>query len=175
METLDALSQSQQVRMPRFDKAIDDRRPPQLWDTVQGPAQLVLFEGWCMGARPQSNAELVQPVNELEAYEDADGRWRRYVNSKLSADYQALFGRIDLLVLLAAPSFDVVLQWRLQQEHALREQVRREGGDSSGVMTDVEVARFIQHYERLTRHTLAEMPARADLVIRLAPDRSVLS
>ena len=173
METLDALSRTEPVRMPRFDKAIDDRRLTQLWDTVEGPAQLVLFEGWCVGARPQTGAELIQPVNELEATEDVDGRWRRYVNSKLSADYQALFARIDLLVLLAAPSFDVVLKWRIQQEQALREQVERSGGDSSGVMSDAAVARFIQHYERLTRHMLAEMPSRADLVIRLAADRSV--
>jgi len=174
METLDALSQAQQVRMPRFDKATDDRRVTQLRDTVQGPAQLVLFEGWCVGARPQSGADLIQPVNELEAKEDADGRWRRYVNSKLSADYQALFARIDLLAMLAAPSFDVVLKWRIQQEHALREQVQRTGEDSSAVMSDAAVARFIQHFERLTRHMLDEMPSRADLVIRLAPDRSVL-
>jgi D-glycerate 3-kinase len=41
-------------------------------------------------------------------------------------------------------------------------------------MSDAELVRFIQHYERLTRHTLIEMPGRADLVIRLAADRSVI-
>ena len=175
METLDALGRTEQVRVPRFDKATDDRRPPELWDTVAGPVQLILFEGWCVGTRPQSAAALVQPINELEANEDASGRWRQHVNDHLASDYQRLFARIDLLVLLAAPSFDVVLKWRIQQEHALREQAQRAGGNTRGVMSDAAVARFIQHYERLTRHTLAEMPARADLVIRLAPDRSVVS
>jgi D-glycerate 3-kinase len=171
IETLVALGRAEQVRLPRFDKAIDDRRPVADWDAIQGPAQLVLFEGWCLGARPQTIEALAQPVNALEANEDVDGRWRRYVNDALAAEYQTLFAQLDLLVLLAAPSFDVVLKWRTQQEHDLRQAK----GDSSGVMSDAAVARFIQHYERLTRHVLIEMPARADLVIRLAEDRSVVA
>jgi D-glycerate 3-kinase len=38
-------------------------------------------------------------------------------------------------------------------------------------MTDAQVAEFVRHYERLTRHTASEMPARADIVIRLGPAR----
>lgn len=172
IETLDALGRAGPVRLPRFDKAVDDRRPVADWEEVQGPAQLVLFEGWCVGARPQTPEALAQPVNALEANEDADGHWRRYANHALAAEYQGLFAKLDLLVLLAAPSFDVVLQWRTQQEHELRAQAKV---GSSGVMSDAAVARFIQHYERLTKHVLQEMPGRADLVIRLAADRSVVA
>jgi D-glycerate 3-kinase len=39
-------------------------------------------------------------------------------------------------------------------------------------MDGAQLDRFVQHYERLTRHILAEMPGRADLVLHLAPDRS---
>ena len=170
VHTLNALAHGGRVPLPRFDKAVDDRRPPQDWDFVQGPAQLVLFEGWCVGARPQGLEALDQPVNPLEANEDVDGRWRRYVNDALGGEYQRLFAKIDLLVLLAAPSFDVVLKWRTQQEQELRAQTT---GDRSGVMTDAALERFVQHYERLTRHILIEMPGRADLVVRLAADRSV--
>jgi D-glycerate 3-kinase len=172
IETLDALSHAGRVRLPRFDKAVDDRRPVDAWDSIEGPAQVVLFEGWCVGARPQTIEALAQPVNELEANEDVNGLWRRYVNDALAVDYQRLFAKLDLLVLLAAPSFEVVLQWRTEQEHELRAQTQ---GTRSGVMSDEAIARFIQHYERLTKHTLVEMPGRADLVIRLAADRSVIS
>ncbi|MBM0107167.1 hypothetical protein JM946_20725 [Steroidobacter sp. S1-65] len=171
VHTLNALAHSGRVPLPRFDKAIDDRRPASQWDSVQGPAQLVLFEGWCVGARPQGLEALDQPVNQLEANEDVDGRWRRYVNDALGGEYQRLFAKIDLLVLLAAPSFDVVLKWRTQQEQELRAQTT---GSVSGVMNDAALARFVQHYERLTRHILIEMPGRADLVIRLGADRSVI-
>jgi D-glycerate 3-kinase len=171
IETLDALGRAEPVLLPRFDKSIDDRRPRESWDSVRGPAQVVLFEGWCVGAKPQLPAALAQPVNALEANEDPNGHWRKYVNDALLGEYQQLFAKIDLLVLLAAPSFDVVLEWRTQQEHDLRAQK----GDGAGVMSDAAIARFIQHYERLTKHTLAEMPSRADLVIRLAADRTVVS
>lgn len=170
VHTLNALGHGGNVPLPRFDKSIDDRRPKAEWDCVQGPVQLVLFEGWCVGARPQTLASLEPPANALEANEDVDGRWRRYVNDALGGEYQRLFGKIDFLVLLAAPSFDVVLKWRTQQEHELRAQ----SGDKSGVMSDAALARFIQHYERLTRHILIEMPGRADLVIRLSSERTVL-
>jgi len=171
IHTLHDLALSKEVKLPRFDKARDDRRPEAAWETIQGPVDLVLFEGWCVGAKPQDLGALTQPVNALEANEDVDGRWRRYVNDALGGEYQRLFAKIDLLVLLAAPSFDVVLKWRTQQEQDLREQAQ---GDRSGVMTDAELARFIQHYERLTKHVLIEMPPRADLVIRLGENRSLL-
>jgi len=180
IHTLHDLAHAREVKLPRFDKARDDRRPVEAWDSIKGPVDLVFFEGWCVGARPQGLEALTQPVNALEANEDVDGRWRRYVNDALGAEYQRLFTKIDLLVLLAAPSFDVVLKWRTQQEHDLRAQLQnapaqanRSGASRSGVMSDAEIARFIQHYERLTKHILIEMPPRADLVIRLTEDRSV--
>jgi D-glycerate 3-kinase len=171
IRTLHDLGQAQAVKLPRFDKARDDRRPEAAWETIEGPVDLVLLEGWCVGARPQGLEALTQPINALEANEDVDGRWRRYVNEALGGEYQRLFAKIDLLVLLAAPSFDVVLKWRTQQENELRSQAQ---GDRSGVMNDAQLARFIQHYERLTKHVLIEMPPRADLVIRLGEDRAVL-
>jgi D-glycerate 3-kinase len=171
IHTLHDLAQAKKVKLPRFDKARDDRRPEAAWETIEAPVDLVLFEGWCVGAKPQGLEALTQPINALEANEDVDGRWRRYVNDALGGEYQRLFAKIDLLVLLAAPSFDVVFKWRTQQEEELRSQTQ---GDRSGVMSDAQIARFIQHYERLTKHVLIEMPPRADLVIRLGEDRAVL-
>lgn len=151
------------VRLPRFDKASDDRVCEADWEHA-GPLDLLVFEGWCVGAVAQAEAALADPVNALEAGEDADGRWRHWVNAQLAGGYQRLFARIDRQVLLAAPEFAVVQDWRLEQERA-----------GAGVMDAAAVARFIQHYERLTRHILAEMPGRADLVIRLAADRQPLA
>jgi len=39
-------------------------------------------------------------------------------------------------------------------------------------MDDAGVARFISHYERITRHILEEMPARADVVVELDATRA---
>ncbi len=127
---------------------------------------MVLFEGWCVGATPQDAAALVDPINELERTGDPDGVWRRYANAALAGPYQDLFAAIGFQVLLRAPSFEAVLGWRLEQEHKLRE---RSGGGQS----DAEIAVFIQHYERLTRHIAAEMPGRADVVVQLGMEREV--
>lgn len=167
----DALRGSGEVALPCFDKATDDRRPFSAWPWIEGPVDVILFEGWCVGARPQAAADLVAPVNALEREQDPDGAWRSYVNGSLAGPYLRLFDRLDSLVLLQAPSFDVVLDWRLEQERKLRDRLAREGGDASSVMTDAEVELFIRHYERLTRHILSEMPARADLVVRLDAQR----
>ena len=158
------------VRLPRFDKAIDDRAPESAWPLVEG-ARLVVFEGWCVGARPEAAADLAAPVNALERDEDADGVWRRYVNDALARRYPALF-TLDALVLLAAPGFDTVYRWRLQQEQALAADIAS-GRRTGRAMTDEEVGRFIQFYQRLTEHMLYEMPDRADLTVRLDDDRRI--
>lgn len=164
---LSALDRREATVLPRFDKSRDDREPEDRWETAAGDTGVVILEGWCVGAVPEAPAALADPVNALERDEDPDGKWRRHVNAALAGDYQALFGRIDFLALLAAPGFEVVRAWRIEQEHALRARA----GSASGVMSDAGVGRFIQHYERLTRHILREMPDRADLVVALSEAR----
>jgi D-glycerate 3-kinase len=168
IEVLDALGSGTPVRLPRFAKAKDDRCDPSAWPEVSGQCDVVIFEGWCVGARPQAAEALAQPLNDLERREDADGRWRRFVNEALGGPYQGLFARIDRLVLLQAPGFEVVLDWRQEQEEDLRTRLP----DAPGLMSREQIARFIAHYERITRHILSEMPARADLVVRLDASRS---
>lgn len=168
---LTSLSAGKTTRLPVFDKALDDRRPPSEWPTVHTRPEVILFEGWCVGAVQEPDASLAQPINVLEREEDPDGVWRRYVNRTLANEYQRLFRRIGLLILLAAPDFEVVYRWRWEQENDLRLRVAAQGGDVLRLMTDEQLERFISHYERLTRHILAEMPARADIVVRLDAQR----
>jgi D-glycerate 3-kinase len=154
---------------PRFDKAADDRGEGAAFE---GPADVVIFEGWCVGAIAQPATDLAEPVNDLERERDADGVWRAYVNAALAGPYRSLFDGLDLLVLLQAPGFEVVLAWRQEQERKLRERLAREGAGGKRAMSDAEVAGFIAHYERLTRWILAEMPARADVVVALDAERN---
>ncbi len=167
VEVLASLGRARETRVPSFDKAADDRRPPDQWTRARGPADVIVFEGWCVGAQAQPPEALVAPVNELERTRDPTGVWRRYANDALAGPYRALFDPIGFQALLLAPGFDVVLGWREQQEHEL---IARGGVGQS----DAELAVFVQHYERLTRHIAAEMPARADVVARLGPDREVV-
>jgi D-glycerate 3-kinase len=158
------------LKMPTFDKAKDERSPQDEWRTVDAPVDVVLFEGWCVGAIPEPEEALNVPINDLERTDDANGVWRRYVNRALSCDYQTLFRQIDHLVLLAAPSFEVVHRWRCEQEDQLRQTIA--GNPSATAMMDHhQLLRFVAHFERLTRHILREMPSRADVVVRLDSQR----
>lgn len=142
------------VLVPVFDKATDDRRPRSGWTRIPVPVDVVLFEGWCVGARAQIDSALEAPVNELERIDDADGRWRRYVNEQLNGDYARLFDRLDMLIFLRIPSFGKVLGWRGLQE-------KKQGGP----LDDAGLRRFVQHFERLSRHMLDTVPGHADVVI----------
>jgi D-glycerate 3-kinase len=161
---LQALQPGQSCKVPRFDKSRDDRCPPEDWSTVSGPVDLIIFEGWCIGSQAQEDVELEQAVNEFESSQDADCRWRQYVNEQLRGSYVALFQQLDSLLFLKAPSFAAVHRWRLEQEHKLRASA---GADAAAVMSDEQVAEFIQHYERITTHNLALLPSAADVVIEL--------
>lgn len=167
MDVIDRLGEAEAVAMPCFDKATDDRVDPAAWPIVRGPIDILIFEGWCVGARPQQDDALAVPVNALEAEADTAGIWRHYVNARLASDYAALFARIDHQILLRAPSFEIVTRWRIEQEHKLR---ARLGGEAR-TMSDDEIAQFVRHYERLTRHIAAEMPGWADLLIDLDGER----
>jgi D-glycerate 3-kinase len=170
IDRLRAARPAETTRIPRFDKAHDRRFPADQWAPFVGPARVILFEGWCVGAPPQPAEALGAPVNVLEAEEDAEGRWRGHVNACLAGPYRALFSRIDFLVFLRAPSFERVFAWRRRQEEKLRVRV---GQGAGGLMDDAALRRFIMHYERLTRFILAIFPARADLVVALDADQTL--
>ncbi len=163
-----------EVSLPQFDKAEDTRAPGSTWPRVRAPVDVVLFEGWCVGAAPQSDEALVEPINALERDRDADGAWRRYVNERLKTDYAQLYARIDLLALLQAPSFEVVFGWRSLQEQKLAARVAREGAAGRKVMNAEEIKVFLMHYQRLTEWILSEMPGRADIVMPMDAEHAIL-
>lgn len=166
--TLDDLmsqGQGETTRVPRFNKAMDDRLPEDAWDHFRGRADVVILEGWCVGTMPQPENRLQQVANRLEAEEDASGVWRKYVNDALSEGYRSLFKRLDLLVLLKIPDFAVVTEWRSLQELKLAEQTRHLA--ESKIMDGAAIERFIMHYERLTRWNLEALPSLADMTLEI--------
>ena len=158
---LDALRAGEGAALPRFDKLADDRLPRTQWPRVDG-ADLVLFEGWFLGTPAEDASALDAPLNALERDEDGDGRWRRWCNRALADAYPALWRHIDRLILLQAPSFEVVPGWRREAERALA--AARPGMPS---MDDAALDRFVQHYERTSRQALRTLPGIADRVVAL--------
>ncbi|TWI00352.1 D-glycerate 3-kinase [Luteimonas cucumeris] len=168
-ELVDALRAGKACRLPRFDKLGDDRLPASQWPVVPGsdPGQrLLIIEGWFLKTPPQMDEALATPVNALEREEDRDGRWRRHCNTALARDYPALWQRIDRLLLLHGPGFDVVPDWRWQQECALQA-----ADPARPAMNRVQVERFVQHFERVGRQAWRTLPAIAEWTVALDAQR----
>lgn len=166
IDDLSAAGPEDVTRIPDFDKRGDDRKSVAQWRAFRGLPTAILIDAWCLGAVAEDEAALMQPVNALERDQDADGRWRRLVNDRVAGDYAAFAARMDAILFLKAPGFEVVLDWRCQQEADLLEVAPQD-------LPQAERQRlggFIQYFERITRRMLAG-GVRASVTVALDRDR----
>ncbi|MFV2089433.1 MAG: ATP-binding cassette domain-containing protein [Pseudomonadales bacterium] len=161
-QVIEGLKSGIDQRCPRFDKARDDRRlssnqedEEDQYRVIVAPIDVVIFEGWCVGAPAMKEESLATPLNELERNEDADARWRRFVNDQLEVHYPPLWELIDELLFLDVPSISAVVRWRGEQESHYSPAAR---------MNSEELARFVAHYERITLAMKATMSEVADMI-----------
>jgi D-glycerate 3-kinase len=166
LAALPKASEKLPVPHPRFDKGRDTRMPPSRWPLATRQPRLIIVEGWALGIRPQTQAALASPINELERKEDPEGIWRNWVNKQLRG-YQPLWRKFDALIVLLAPSWDIVQRWRSEQEEDLLAR------HAPLAMDPDAMVRFLAHYERLSRHALATLPALADTCVEYDDERHV--
>tara|TARA_B100001059_G_scaffold88125_1_gene86613 strand:- start:3956 stop:4855 length:900 start_codon:yes stop_codon:yes gene_type:complete len=176
IDTISSLASGNKALITRFDKSMDDRVPEANSETITGHIGLIVIEGWCFGAKPQAPNSLIEPVNHLERLEDPDGVYRDYVNTALATQYPQLFELVDSTAMLRAPNFKTVFEWRLEQEQKLIEKLRSTKTDPASVstMSDQEIRRFIQNFQRITEHCLEEMPTRVDHLFQLNAARQIV-
>ncbi|KAG8077557.1 hypothetical protein GUJ93_ZPchr0007g3818 [Zizania palustris] len=129
VETLESLikltKEGMKMKLPRYDKSAfggrGDRAGPSVWPEVEGPLEVVLFEGWMLGFKPLPD-EVVKAVDpQLEV-----------VNKNLEAYYSAWDRFIKSWMVIKIKEPSCVYQWRLQAEIAMR-------ADGKPGMTDEEV------------------------------------
>ena len=150
------------VLIPKFDKSADDRYKKSQWTKVRKPPHVIIFEGWCVGARHQKVNNLKKSLNSLENKFDPDLKWRKRVNNHLRGHYKKLFNRIDKLVYLKAPSFYHIFQWRLLQEQKLKLTSK-----NKEIMSKSQVRKFIMYYERITKQMMKDFSKISDLTVFL--------
>lgn len=175
-ETLDSLlhhDNTKSVLVPRFNKAIDDRYDQEDWSVITQSPDVIIFEGWCVGATSQPETALITAVNSLEASEDHEATWRGYVNQQIKDHYETLFNRFDCTIMLRAPSFECVYKWRLEQEEKLIASLSTEENNHIRAMSPEDIERFIQHYQRLTEHILLTLPKTAEYIFELNKNRKI--
>ncbi len=150
------------VIIPKFDKSIDDRIKKSKWIKIIKQPNVIIFEGWCVGAKHQKISFLKKPMNLIERKYDIDLKWRKKVNNQLKKNYKNLFNKIDKLVYLKAPSFKHIFKWRLHQEKKLKLTSK-----NKKIMSKTEIREFIMFYERITKQMMKDFSKISDLTVFL--------
>lgn len=155
---------SKAVRLPRFDKTSDERAPLKAEAVITAPPDIILLEGWCVGAQPAMI--LGEAETAWEASHDPQAVWKNW-SRQAANHYKSIWSACDILVQLRQQRFDEVIdaRWLQEQGNAAR----------SGrwqFETRAAVADFCAHYESWTKALWRDLPAKADIVIDRAPDFS---
>ena len=156
-------------KSPRFDKSADDRFKRKYWNDIKRKPEIVILEGWCIGAKPQSNILIKRPINILEKLEDKNFIWRKYVNEKLKREYKSLFAKIDHFIFIKIPNFKMVFKWRLLQEKKLK----KKSYSNKKIMNYNEIKRFIMFYQRITLQMIKDLSKSASVVMLLKKNHDI--
>tara|TARA_B100001121_G_scaffold267325_1_gene250516 strand:+ start:533 stop:1459 length:927 start_codon:yes stop_codon:yes gene_type:complete len=157
--------------LPKFDKSFDDRVKKKYWYKIKKKPDIVILEGWCVGATPQKNINLKKPINILEKNMDKKLKWRKYVNNHLNKKYKSLYKMIDCLLYLKAENFNLLRRWRLKQEEKLNLNNLRK--KNSKIMNKTQVINFMMTYQRLTEHMFKETVKSASVVMTLNKNHQI--
>ena len=105
------------IELPNFNKAIDDRSPKKNLYKIKERPDIIIFEGWCVGAKAELSKNLKKPINYMERSNDKKLVWRNYVNQQLKTNYRKLYSQLNCMIYLKAKNFNLLQKWRLKQEH----------------------------------------------------------
>ncbi len=161
----------QRMKLPTFNKAIDDRFHKKKWYDLKKRPDVIIFEGWCVGAKSEKNNSLKKTINSLEKIKDQKQIWRKYVNQQLKLKYKNLYSQLNCLIYLKAKNFSLLQRWRLKQERKLwvKSKVK------SKIMSRGDVLNFMQTYQRITQNMFRNMPKYASVIFNLNSNHQIKS
>jgi len=161
------------LKLPKFNKAIDDRYNKKLWHSIKKKPDIIIFEGWCVGARAEKNNSLKKAINSLERNNDKKLIWRKFVNQQLKLKYKKLYTQLDCMLFLKANNFRLLQQWRLKQEKKLW--LKNERSRNNKIMNKKDVIKFMQTYQRITQNMLKHAPKYSSMILNLNRNHQIKS
>ena len=161
------------LKVPSFNKAVDDRSIKKNWQSIKEKPDVIIFEGWCVGAKPVSASSLKRSINLMEKVKDPKLVWRKYVNQQLKSKYKNLYSQLNCLIYLKAKNFSLLQKWRLKQEHKLR--LKNKKRDKNKIMNKEDVLNFMQTYQRITENMFKTVPKFASIVMYLNNNHQIKS
>ncbi|MDC1139839.1 uridine kinase [Candidatus Pelagibacter sp.] len=159
------------LEVPRFNKSTDDRYKKSLWYKIKSKPDVIIFEGWCVGARAQSISQLKKPINSLEKVYDLRASWRAYVNNQLKMKYKVLFKQLDGLLFLKAKNFNLLREWRLKQERKLW--IKTKNRKNLKIMSSGDVINFMQTYQRITQQMFKDALKSSSIIMNLNSNHQI--
>ena len=153
-------------KLPKFNKAVDDRCKKNQWYTIKKMPDVIIFEGWCVGAKAEKNNTLKKSINSLEKANDPKLIWRKYVNKQLKTNYKKLYDQLDCLIYLKAKNFSLLQKWRLIQEKKLWLKNKNKKTKNK-IMSRGDVINFMQTYQRMTQNMFKFAPKYASIIFNL--------
>ena len=161
------------IELPNFNKAIDDRFPKKNWYKIKEQPDVIIFEGWCVGARAELNKTLKKSINSLEKANDQKHVWRNFVNQQLKTKYRKLYSQLNCMIYLKAKNFGLLQKWRLKQEHKLWLSSKKSSNHK--IMSKGDVINFMQTYQRITENMFKKMPKYASIILNLNSNHQIKS
>ena len=159
------------LKLPKFNKANDDRYKKKYWYRLKSRPDIVIFEGWCVGAKPQSLRLLKKPINALEKAYDKSLKWRRFVNLQLKTNYKKLYSQLDSLLYLKVKNFNLLKKWRIKQEEKLW--LKSKSRKNLKIMNKKEVINFMQTYQRITEQMFKDAPKYSSIIMNLNKNHQI--
>ena len=161
------------LKLPKFDKSIDDRFNKNQWYKIKSKPDVIIFEGWCVGAKAQKNIELKKPINSLEKIEDKSMKWRKYVNFQLTGKYKTFHNMLDYLLYLKAENFSLLRTWRLKQEKKLF--LKSKNKKNLKIMNKNQVLNFMMTYQRITEQMFKTATKFSSIVMKLNSQHQIIN
>ena len=161
------------LKLPKFNKAIDDRYNKKLWYSIKKRPDIIIFEGWCVGAKAEKNNTLKKSINSFEKFRDKKLIWRRYVNKQLQSKYKQLYDQLNCLLYIKSNNFSLLRKWRIKQETKLR--LKNKRSNRNKIMSNKEVINFMQTYQRVTQNMLKTVPKNASIILNLNTNHQIKS
>ena len=161
------------LRLPRFDKSKDERCHKKLWYKINSRPDVIILEGWCVGAKVQKNSQLLKSINSLEEKKDSDLVWRKYVNTQLKTNYKKLFKQLNEIIYLRANNFKILQKWRIKQEKTLWTKLKSK--KNLRIMNRDDIIIFMQTYQRITQNMFKDVPKYASIVMKLNSSHQINS
>lgn len=170
IKLLDNLRQprpDQTLLLPRFDKSLHEGAGDRVAPVAIAPVDIVLFEGWFVGAQPIDERAFAAAPPPLQTA--ADRQFARDNNERLKA-YLPLWQRLDRLLVLYPTDYRFSKQWRQEAEQKMRAQ-------GKPGMSDAEIEKFVEYFWQALHPELFIRPltrdrARVDLVVEINADHS---